>query len=133
MTQPKTCNRCGQRTIKAAYRSICGGCAGGAGVCAGCGGDGKNVNSNERPSKTEVQEEENTVKELMRGMTERQRRTAVRRVERGEDEVDVITKIMGGDVDSENEEENEEEKFQGGQAGTEIKSKSMTDVKRDVG
>lgn len=46
-------------------------------------------------SLTELNRDENSMREVMKALTERQRRTFARRVDRGEDEVDVINEIVG--------------------------------------
>lgn len=41
--------------------------------------------------------EENAMREVLRGLTERQRRAVQRQVERGEDELEAITRLVGAD------------------------------------
>lgn len=94
LTAPRKCNRCEQKAIKAAYRTLCGQCARSADVCAGCGRE-RLTNIEDAQTPGELQREENEMREVMRGLSERQRRAVSRSVERGEDKVEVISKMFG--------------------------------------
>lgn len=51
----------------------------------------------------------NALGEIIKGMTERQRRSVIRRVERGENEHDVVLDVAADEFDSEDEEEDDDD------------------------
>lgn len=71
-------------------------------MCASCGrGSGECVLEEGSGSKNEL--DANQVKEVLRGMTERQRRTVARRVNRGEEELSVVNQLMCNAPNSDND------------------------------
>ncbi|RKP08902.1 hypothetical protein THASP1DRAFT_3124, partial [Thamnocephalis sphaerospora] len=82
LTQPKKCLRCSQRTVKQAYHVICVSCANKDGVCAKCNKKPPVVGAPETAQSLQQKEREH--EQLISGMTERQRRTYLRKLERGD-------------------------------------------------
>ncbi|VDL95622.1 unnamed protein product, partial [Schistocephalus solidus] len=75
--------KCGQRTVKRAYYTICDSCAESLKVCAKCG-EAKEIVI-PPPNPREV-EEEKLFEENLRGMRERERRTLLRIMQSGDQE-----------------------------------------------
>lgn len=104
LTVPRKCNVCSQKTVRAAYRTICTSCANSQKVCAGCGKQ-RNENEAQTPHSDDVipgetiqqGQEDAMIQEVLKSLTERQRRTALRRQERGEDILTVLSQL--GDLD----------------------------------
>lgn len=104
LTVPRKCNVCSQKTVKAAYRTICTSCANSQKVCAGCGKP-RNGTEAQTPHSDDVVpgetrhrgQEDVMIQEVLKSLTERQKRTALRRQERGEDILTVLSQL--GDVD----------------------------------
>lgn len=100
LTAPRKCNVCGQKTVKAAYRTICASCASSQKVCAACGKSRTETKAQSHCSHDaqpgdirHQRQEEGVIKEVLKGLTERQRRTALRRQERGEDMLTILSQL----------------------------------------
>ncbi|XP_063708121.1 uncharacterized protein C9orf85 homolog [Culicoides brevitarsis] len=102
LSQPKTCNKCGQRTIKQAYHVLCTPCAVENRQCAKC-----LVSADEAhilpPNKTREEEEKEQAEldKLLKNLPERKRRTFLRYLRKknepskeavDEDGIDISTK-----------------------------------------
>ncbi|BHF84654.1 hypothetical protein SprV_0902780500 [Sparganum proliferum] len=83
LTQPKSCIKCGQRTVKRAYYTICDSCAEGLKVCGKCG-EAKDIVI--PPPDSRQVEEEKFFEQNLRGMRERERRTLLRIMQSGDEE-----------------------------------------------
>lgn len=85
LTAPKKCVRCEQRTIKHAYHTVCSRCAQQAKVCEKCGLVQEIVAKSE-PSPEERASQDSMLQQEIKAMTERQRRTFFRHLEKGNKE-----------------------------------------------
>nr|VZH94016.1 unnamed protein product [Spirometra erinaceieuropaei] len=83
LTQPKSCIKCGQRTVKRAYYTICDSCAESLKVCGKCG-EAKDIVI--PPPDSRQVEEEKFFEQNLRGMRERERRTLLRIMQSGDEE-----------------------------------------------
>ncbi|KAJ2846667.1 hypothetical protein IWW36_004239 [Coemansia brasiliensis] len=83
LTVPKKCVGCQLKKVKKAYHVLCDDCAASKGVCAKCQ---ENAHIVENTSKTsqDVAEEEQLVRQKLAGLRERERRSYLRKMERGE-------------------------------------------------
>ncbi|ORZ39975.1 hypothetical protein BCR44DRAFT_97083 [Catenaria anguillulae PL171] len=84
MTQPKKCVSCEQKTVKESYHIMCNPCAHKKNVCAKCGESKEIVEgvNTVTPQEMNAQRQEYEIK--LRMLTERQRRTFLRKLARGE-------------------------------------------------
>ncbi|KAG0071255.1 hypothetical protein BGZ93_010418 [Podila epicladia] len=119
LTCMKKCVNCEQKAIKDAYHVICNNCAGEKNVCAKCLESREIVPTNIKTEKELIQEQVE-LERLLSGMTERERRSYLRQMERkakkGDDEEDDDeesgSEEEGSDEDSDedSDEESEDEK-----------------------
>ncbi|KYQ92581.1 hypothetical protein DLAC_06571 [Tieghemostelium lacteum] len=86
LTVPGKCNKCQQKTVKRAYHSTCDDCSIKNNICAKCN-EPKGI-INKIVSKEEQDKEQAQIREALKSMTERQRRTFFREVEKGKDSKD---------------------------------------------
>lgn len=105
---PRKCNYCGEKKVKAAYRTICPECALARKQCEQCAEE-KEVSSHVN-TPAEAAHENDAVERFVKGMSERQKRTILRRVERGEDILDIINEVgnAGDDESIESDDEVED-------------------------
>ncbi|KAJ1733576.1 hypothetical protein LPJ72_002795 [Coemansia sp. Benny D160-2] len=87
LSAPKKCVSCDQKNVKKAYHVLCDGCAGAKGVCAKCMESSEVVDTSDQKTSEEILKEEQDLENKLAGMQERQRRTYLRKLERGEIEV----------------------------------------------
>lgn len=82
LTAPKKCVKCGQKTVKHAYHTICMNCAAEHGVCEKCGSTGSGI---ERSKGTEAEQaaKDSQLQAEIKYLSERERRTFFRALERG--------------------------------------------------
>ncbi|KAF9088082.1 hypothetical protein BGX23_007664 [Mortierella sp. AD031] len=99
LTQMKKCVTCEQKAIKEAYHVMCNKCAGEKNVCAKCQESRDIVPTNIKTEK-EIIQEQVELERLLSGMSERERRSYLRQLER---------KNKKGDEDDDEEESEEEE------------------------
>ncbi|KAG2181809.1 hypothetical protein INT44_008625 [Umbelopsis vinacea] len=91
LTAPKKCTSCQQKSIKEAYHVLCDDCACKRKVCAKCLESKEIVTSDSLLSKSEIktdkdlQREGQELERLLNRMTLRQRRSYLRKLERGDD------------------------------------------------
>ncbi|RKP36683.1 hypothetical protein BJ085DRAFT_299, partial [Dimargaris cristalligena] len=83
LTVPKKCTKCDQKKIKDAYHIICGDCAAALKVCAKCRESREIVVSDDKTPQQLVEEEQRT-QHILQRLSERQRRTLQRKLDRGE-------------------------------------------------
>ncbi|CAO3657814.1 unnamed protein product [Umbelopsis ramanniana] len=86
LTAPKKCVSCQQKSIKEAYHVLCDDCACKRKVCAKCL-ESKEIVTNKSEIKTDkdIQREGQELERLLNRMTLRQRRSYLRKLERGDD------------------------------------------------
>ncbi|GAB5586794.1 hypothetical protein Unana1_01694 [Umbelopsis nana] len=86
LTAPKKCTTCQQKSIKEAYHVLCNNCASDKKVCAKCL-ESKEIVTDKSEIKTDrdLQKEEQELERLLSRMTLRQRRSYLRKMERGDD------------------------------------------------
>merc|ERR1711962_798233 len=82
LTVPSKCVKCSGKKVKYAYHIVCTECAIQHQVCAKCSKEKEVVGEPETP-KCEQQREENNLKEELKYMREREKRTFLRQVQRG--------------------------------------------------
>ncbi|KAI9014965.1 hypothetical protein BC832DRAFT_180347 [Gaertneriomyces semiglobifer] len=85
LTQPKTCVDCQLKKITDAYHVLCRGCAEQKDVCAKCQESTEIVDSAPKTPAQKLQEEQERQR-LLDSMSERQRRSYLRKIERGDEE-----------------------------------------------
>ncbi|KAI9596726.1 hypothetical protein BDF19DRAFT_333626, partial [Syncephalis fuscata] len=114
LTQPKKCLRCNQKAIKQAYHVICVPCATKHRLCAKC--NKEPFTSDKMNDAKSVQAAKLEQERLLASMTERQRRTYLRQLERGddmsggsEDDEDEDSNLSASDAADEDEDESEDE------------------------
>ncbi|KAJ2609469.1 hypothetical protein H4S08_004039 [Coemansia sp. RSA 1365] len=83
LTAPRKCVNCELKKVRKAYHVLCDDCAGVKGVCAKCAEKAEIIDESPKSSQ-EIAKEQQAVEQRLAGMRERQRRTYVRRLERGE-------------------------------------------------
>ncbi|KAI7820020.1 hypothetical protein BC939DRAFT_384941, partial [Gamsiella multidivaricata] len=113
LTTMKKCVNCEQKAIKDAYHVICDKCAGEKNVCAKCLESREIVPTNIKTEK-EIVQEQVELERLLSGMTERERRSYLRQMERknkrgGQDEDKDEGEDNDSDDDSSDEEDEEDE------------------------
>ncbi|KAI8826846.1 uncharacterized protein EV422DRAFT_14259 [Fimicolochytrium jonesii] len=114
LTQPKTCLACHQKRVTDAYHVLCKGCAETRKVCAKCQ-EGTDIVQPEVKTPADLLKESQEQQRFLAAMTERQRRSYLRKMERGDE--DGAKKIVvaaennddGGWSDFDDDEEDEEE------------------------
>ncbi|KAG0210858.1 hypothetical protein BGX28_008825 [Mortierella sp. GBA30] len=112
LTTMKKCVSCEQKAIKEAYHVMCNNCAGAKNVCAKCLESRDIVPTNIKTEKELIQEQVE-LERLLSGMTERERRSYLRQLERknkkGEDEDEESGSEDDADEEGSDESEDEEE------------------------
>ncbi|KAG0301117.1 hypothetical protein BGZ98_008610 [Dissophora globulifera] len=113
LTQLKKCVNCDLKAINEAYHVICNKCAGEKNVCAKCLESREIVPTNIKTEKELVQEQVE-LERLLSGMTERERRSYLRKLERkskrGEDDVEEDgSENDGSEGDSEDDSEDDDD------------------------
>ncbi|KAJ2452971.1 hypothetical protein EV183_002556 [Coemansia sp. RSA 2336] len=83
LTAPKKCVACQLKKVKKAYHVLCDDCAASKRVCAKCQESSHIVESSAKTAQ-DVAEEEQLVKQKLAGLRERERRSYLRKIERGE-------------------------------------------------
>ncbi|KAK2555383.1 Uncharacterized protein P5673_023023 [Acropora cervicornis] len=83
LTAPKKCVKCLQKTVIQAYHIMCSKCAGVAKVCEKCGEE-KEIMAKSMPSSAEKASQESMLQQEIKAMSERQRRTYFRHLEKGD-------------------------------------------------
>ncbi|KAJ8913531.1 hypothetical protein NQ315_017082 [Exocentrus adspersus] len=84
LTQPKTCVKCGQKSVKQAYHVMCGACGKSLKVCTKCC-QSKEVVQAESSEKDQMKLD-NEMKALLQSLPERKRRTFIRYMNRNSKE-----------------------------------------------
>ena len=77
LTAPKTCNKCHQKTVTQAYRTICRNCASALQVCEKCG-ESKTVIPKTVLTPEEKMKEDAELEQELKGLPERKRRSILR-------------------------------------------------------
>ncbi|EGC36673.1 hypothetical protein DICPUDRAFT_150772 [Dictyostelium purpureum] len=115
LTVPGKCNNCHQKNVKRAYHVYCDECTLKLQVCGKCAKPKDIIND---ITSKEVQDKEQAqIREAVRDMTERERRTFYREIEKNQGEVEkkstkkVKKEVNHDDDEEEEEEEGEEEDF----------------------
>ncbi|KAI7897850.1 uncharacterized protein BX663DRAFT_462965 [Cokeromyces recurvatus] len=105
LTTAKKCTSCQEKAIKEAYHVLCDNCARSKGVCAKCL-EKKEVLVTKDEIKTNVDEikEEQELERMLSRMTLRQRRSYLRKLERGDDVSGIVPKEGESDFDFEDSE-----------------------------
>ncbi|KAJ3031528.1 UNVERIFIED_CONTAM: hypothetical protein HDU68_003064 [Siphonaria sp. JEL0065] len=85
LTVAKKCVSCSQKTVKEAYHILCNPCANKKNVCAKCQLPEEILPSSAAKTPAEIQLEKQNEERLLAAMTERQRRSYHRKLERGDD------------------------------------------------
>ncbi|KAI9206314.1 uncharacterized protein BJ171DRAFT_566670 [Polychytrium aggregatum] len=85
LTQPKKCVKCNQKSVTEAYHIICNKCAADKKVCAKCQQSQEIVNDN-APTPQEILKSQQDHDRLLGSMNERQRRSYMRKIERGDED-----------------------------------------------
>jgi hypothetical protein len=104
LTQPRKCNACEKRTVKAAYRTLCDDCARAKCVCPQCA-EGKEVAPKVQTRAEEAREQE-ILEGVVESLRERERRTVYRKVARGED---VLGHLVGADDESDDSDNDDDQ------------------------
>lgn len=81
LTAPKKCVKCLQKTVIQAYHIMCSKCAAVAKVCEKCGEE-KEIMAKSMPSSAEKASQESMLQQEIKAMSERQRRTYFRHLEK---------------------------------------------------
>ncbi|KAI9246784.1 hypothetical protein BY458DRAFT_465754 [Sporodiniella umbellata] len=115
LTAVKKCTGCHEKAIKEAYHVLCDNCASNRGVCAKCL-ESKEIITTKDEVKTSAseQKEEQELERMLNRMTLRQKRSYLRKLERGDDVSEIKPKNEDGsdfefDFDESDEESEEEE------------------------
>ncbi|OBZ83078.1 Uncharacterized protein C9orf85 [Choanephora cucurbitarum] len=116
LTTVKRCTCCQEKAIKEAYHVLCDNCARDKGVCAKCL-ESKEILVTKDEVKTNADEmrEEQELERMLSRMTLRQRRSYMRKLERGDDVSGITSKAEDSDFDfdesdfEDDEEEDESE------------------------
>ncbi|XP_031561540.1 uncharacterized protein C9orf85 homolog [Actinia tenebrosa] len=103
---PKKCVKCEQKTIKQAYHIYCTKCAQQGGFCEKCG-EVKEILAQPEPSQQERAAQDSQLQQELKMLTERQRRTFFRHIEKGEPQD--LTAIGGSLGSYEDEYDSEDE------------------------
>ncbi|KAL7753830.1 hypothetical protein RI367_000762 [Sorochytrium milnesiophthora] len=98
LTAPKKCVGCEQKTVKDAYHVICDKCAGARGVCAKCQESREIVASVNTETSAHSNKTQQEFEAKLQRLSERQRRTFLRRLERGDvTQQDLLDKALSDD------------------------------------
>ncbi|KAJ1724781.1 hypothetical protein LPJ53_000988 [Coemansia erecta] len=112
LTAVKKCVRCSQKKVNKAYHVICDDCAQERGVCAKCLEAHEIVEGvNGRTAQEELRDEQELQRRLG-ALRERQRRSCLRKLERGEMQPEDVPEAGGSDSDfafTDDEDEDEDE------------------------
>ncbi|KAJ1666179.1 hypothetical protein IW140_001793 [Coemansia sp. RSA 1813] len=84
LTAPKKCVSCDEKKVKKAYHVLCDDCANTKGVCAKCMDSSEVVDAGDKKTSEYLNKEEQELENKLADMQERQRRTYLRKLERGE-------------------------------------------------
>ncbi|KAJ3074363.1 hypothetical protein HDU98_011432 [Podochytrium sp. JEL0797] len=113
LTVPKKCVSCSQKSVKEAYHILCTPCATKKNVCAKCQLPEEILPSSAAKTPAELEIEKQNEERLLSMMTERQRRSYRRKLERGEDEeaAQIAARVSNtkGDLDDEDFDFSDEE------------------------
>ncbi|KAI9337188.1 hypothetical protein BD770DRAFT_373692 [Pilaira anomala] len=110
LTTVKKCTGCEEKCIKEAYHVLCDNCARSKGVCAKCLESKDIINTkDEFKSNAEEMREAQERERMLDRMTLRQRRSYLRKLERGDDVTDIEAKKEEEDFDFEESDEEEDE------------------------
>eukprot|EP01062_Namystynia_karyoxenos_P056700 TRINITY_DN47618_c0_g1_i1.p1 TRINITY_DN47618_c0_g1~~TRINITY_DN47618_c0_g1_i1.p1 ORF type:complete len:262 (+),score=83.23 TRINITY_DN47618_c0_g1_i1:87-788(+) len=94
LERPGKCHACQERNVVRAYHGLCEGCARSRTACAKC--EGRLVPDDATKIADEEAQKEAALREQIQGLPERYRRSAARRLQRGEALVDVQAVIDKG-------------------------------------
>ncbi|KAJ1642063.1 hypothetical protein LPJ64_006052 [Coemansia asiatica] len=109
LTTPKKCVWCQLKNIKKAYHVICDDCAAKKGVCAKCLSMEELVEGNNPKTPQEILKEEQELERKLASMRERQRRSYLRKLSRGDIEPDQVPDVAASDDDFEYTDSEDEE------------------------
>ena len=98
LTVPRKCIKCDQKKVKFAYHMVCSDCAVANGICAKCS-KAKEVIGEPELTVSDKQREENYLREELKYMRVREKKTFLRQVERGDK---VLDEIKPGDKENHN-------------------------------
>ncbi|TPX37758.1 hypothetical protein SmJEL517_g00669 [Synchytrium microbalum] len=104
LTQPKTCLQCRNKAITDAYHVICNKCANEAGVCAKC-----RLSETVLPATVKLPEEllseQQSLEALLASMSERHRRSYLRKMDKGDTEgaEKIVAKAQATNADDEDD------------------------------
>ncbi|KAJ1918721.1 hypothetical protein H4219_002443 [Mycoemilia scoparia] len=99
LTAPKRCVGCDQKAIKKAYHVLCDDCAAKKHVCAKCTKPEEIVQHENIKTPEEIQSEKQELEGKLARLRERERRTYLRKLERGEIDASEVPDV-GDDYDS---------------------------------
>ena len=97
LTAPKTCNKCHQKAITQAYRTICRNCASTLKVCEKCG-ESKTVIPKTVLTPQERMKEEAEIERELKDLPERKRRSVLRYMAKARNNPDSDPRNFGSDV-----------------------------------
>ncbi|KAI8851372.1 hypothetical protein BC829DRAFT_425040 [Chytridium lagenaria] len=86
LTVPKKCVSCSEKSIKDAYHILCRNCALSKGVCAKCQKEEEIPENENAKTADQIHQEKQALENLVASMTERQRRSYLRKMDRGDEE-----------------------------------------------
>ncbi|KAJ1812450.1 hypothetical protein LPJ56_003869, partial [Coemansia sp. RSA 2599] len=101
LTMAKKCVWCQLKKVKKAYHVICDDCAASKGVCAKCLGMEEIVEGINPKTPQEILKEEQDLERKLASMRERQRRSYLRKLSRGDIEPDQVPDVAASDDDFE--------------------------------
>jgi hypothetical protein len=81
LKQPTKCIQCQQKTVLNAYHALCGKCAKDSGCCAKCQ---ISMEHEQEPDEKAIREKEREEQEMLKSLSERVRRSYIRKQERGD-------------------------------------------------
>ncbi|KAI9502188.1 hypothetical protein GGI25_003359 [Coemansia spiralis] len=99
LTVAKKCVSCQLKKVKKAYHVMCDGCARDKGVCAKCMESSKIVEGNNQKTSQERLKEEQELEQKLASMRERERRSYLRKLERGDIVVADVPNVGESDDD----------------------------------
>ncbi|KAI8622048.1 hypothetical protein BC830DRAFT_1250153 [Chytriomyces sp. MP71] len=114
LTVPKKCVSCSQKTVREAYHILCNACAGKDNVCAKCQKPEEIMPNTAGKTPAEILLDKQNEERLLSLMTERQRRSYMRKLERGDDEgaSKISERITGKGDDDDDDFEFSDEDFE---------------------
>ncbi|CAG9771995.1 unnamed protein product [Ceutorhynchus assimilis] len=113
LTQPKKCVKCEQKTVKRAYHIMCDPCGQKLGVCSKCDKSKEVIEA--PPSEKEQFQLDEEMKEMLKSLPERKRRTFLRYMNKSKEEEktdqkdDILKKLNELKVNEEEEDDDEED------------------------